>query len=60
MQKKGLKISSRSREPSLVSRLVSWDKCLVTPVLYRYLNIPMKCSLHNAPVCDYLNVAEFC
>ncbi len=20
----------------------------------------MKCSLHNTPVCDYLNVSEFC
>ncbi len=26
-------VSSRSREPSLVSRLVSWDKCLVTPLI---------------------------
>ncbi len=27
-------VSSRSREPSLVSRLVSWDKCLVTPLVF--------------------------
>ncbi len=31
-------VSSRSREPSLVSRLVSWDKCLVTPLVNTVTN----------------------
>ncbi len=34
LKKKKNLVSSRSREPSLVSRLVSWDKCLVTPLVF--------------------------
>ncbi len=33
---------SRSREPSLVSRLVSWDKCLITPLLYTFHFLRLK------------------
>ncbi len=32
-------VLSRSREPSLVSRLVSWDKCLVTPLLFTIIHL---------------------
>ncbi len=32
-------VSSCSRVPSLVSRLVSWYKCLVTPLIYIYIYI---------------------